>query len=242
MILAGTPALPGSAQWGIFVRNHDELTLEMVTDQERALMLETYAKDPRAPMNVGIRRRLAPLMENDPSKIRLMLSLLFSLPGSPFLYYGDEIGMGDDLDLPDRDGVRTPMQWDASDNAGFSTGASSSLYAPPISDEIYGYASVNVAAQEADPGSLLNWVRQIIAVRSRYAAFGRGTVEWLDAADSAVLAFRLSHGETSVHVAINLADRPAECDLPAGFDAFTGGAVAGPTVLEGYEFRWVTAR
>ncbi|HSR45686.1 MAG TPA: maltose alpha-D-glucosyltransferase [Acidimicrobiia bacterium] len=241
-ILAGTPALPDGAQWGIFVRNHDELTLEMVTDQERALMLETYAKDPRAPMNVGIRRRLAPLMENDPRKIRLMLSLLFSLPGSPFLYYGDEIGMGDDLDLPDRDGVRTPMQWDASDNAGFSTGASSALYAPPISDEIYGYASVNVAAQEADPGSLLNWVRQIIAVRSRYAAFGRGTVEWLDAADSAVLAFRLSHGETSVHVAINLADRPAECDLPAGFDAFTGGAVAGPTVLEGYEFRWVTAR
>lgn len=240
-ILAKTPAIPDSAQWGIFVRNHDELTLEMVTDEERAFMLKTYARDPRAPMNVGIRRRLAPLMDNDPRKIRLMLSLLFSLPGSPFLYYGDEIGMGDDLDLPDRDGVRTPMQWDASENAGFSTGPSSALYAPPISDSTYGYSSVNVAAQEADPGSLLNWVREIIAVRSRHDVFGRGIVEWLDAADSAVLAFRLSHGETSILVAINLADRAAECNLPAGFDAFTGAPVAGPTVLEGYEFRWVTA-
>ena len=170
-ILAKTPPIPDTAQWGIFVRNHDELTLEMVTDEERALMLETYANDPRAPMNVGIRRRLAPLMGNDPRKIRLMLSLLLSLPGSPFLYYGDELGMGDDLDLRDRDGVRTPMQWDAMANAGFSTAPTDALYAPAISDPVYGYEQVNVIAQEDDPESILNWVRRATTVRKRHQCF-----------------------------------------------------------------------
>jgi maltose alpha-D-glucosyltransferase/alpha-amylase len=240
-ILAGTPPIPDVAQWGIFVRNHDELTLEMVTDEERALMLDTYARDPRAPLNVGIRRRLAPLMDNDSRKIRLMLALLFSLPGSPFLYYGDEIGMGDNLDLPDRDGVRTPMQWDDSPNAGFSSAPLEALYAPAITDPTYGYASLNVATQEPDPDSLLGWVRRMIATRGRHPAFGRGAVEWVEAADSAVLAFRLRHGDDSMFVTANFADRRAEVEVPSGVDAFTGRAVGGSAVLDPYGFRWVVS-
>jgi maltose alpha-D-glucosyltransferase/alpha-amylase len=238
-ILAQTPPIPDSSQWGIFVRNHDELTLEMVTDEERGFMLDTYAGDPRAPLNVGIRRRLAPLMDNDQRRIRLMLSLLFSLPGSPFLYYGDEIGMGDDLNLPDRDGLRTPMQWEASQNAGFSTAPDEAVYAPAISDDVYGYPTLNVATQELDPGSLLHWVRQTIAVRRLHTAFGRGSVEWLSPADRAVLAYRLRHGDESLFVAANFADRPAEVEAPAGVDAFSGSPVGGPTVLDPYGFCWV---
>jgi maltose alpha-D-glucosyltransferase/alpha-amylase len=238
-ILARTPEIPDLAQWGIFVRNHDELTLEMVTEEEREFMLSTYAADPRAPLNVGIRRRLAPLMGNDQRKIKLMLSLLFSLPGSPFLYYGDEIGMGDDLDLPDRDGVRTPMQWDDSQNAGFSSASSEALYAPAISSGEFGYPFVNAAAQQADPDSLLNWVRRAIDIRGRLGVFGRSSVEWLDPADLAVLAFRLRHEGRSVFVAANLADRPAEVVVPSGLDMFNGETVGGEMVLDPYGFRWI---
>jgi maltose alpha-D-glucosyltransferase/alpha-amylase len=215
-ILARTPEIPDAAQWGIFVRNHDELTLEMVTEEEREFMLSTYAADPRAPLNVGIRRRLAPLMGNDSRKIRLMLSLLFSLPGSPFLYYGDEIGMGDDLDLQDRDGVRTPMQWDDSINAGFSTAAAEDLYSPVISDPEFGYRSVNVAAQQSDPDSLA------------------------DPADRAVLAFHLRTTDETVFVAANFADRVAAIDAPIGVDVFSGERVGGPRSLEPYGFVWIS--
>lgn len=238
-ILARTPEIPDVAQWGIFVRNHDELTLEMVSEEDRQFMLSTYAADPRAPMNVGIRRRLAPLMGNDQRKIRLMLSLLFSLPGSPFLYYGDEIGMGDDLDLPDRDGVRTPMQWDSSPNAGFSNVAGDKLYAPVISDQEFGYASVNVAAHESDPDSLLFWVRRIIAVRKLHPAFGRGKVEWTDPPDRAVLAFHLRTADDTVFVAANFADRTAEAVVPPGSDMFSGERVGGEAVIEPYGFLWI---
>ncbi len=239
-ILAGTPEIPDSSQWGIFVRNHDELTLEMVTDDERAFMFDTYAQDPRAPLNVGIRRRLAPLMNGDHRKIRLMLGLLFSLPGSPFLYYGDEIGMGDELDLPDRDGVRTPMQWDDSPNAGFSRVPEGELYAPPIADEQFGYDRVNVAAQQPDPDSQLNWVRRIIAERRKHPAFGRGKVDWFEPADEAVLAYRLAHGTGTVFVAANFADRPAIVDVPDGVDVFSGRRVSGSLTLDPYGFRWIS--
>lgn len=236
-ILELTPDIPPGAQWGIFVRNHDELTLEMVSDEERQLMLDTYARDPRAPMNVGIRRRLAPLMENDQRKIRLMLSLLFSLPGSPFLYYGDELGMGDDLELRDRDGVRTPMQWDDSPNAGFSTAAS--LYAPAISDPEFGFHRVNVAAQDQDADSLLNWVRTGIRARRKHSAFGNGSVTWLTGPDQAVLTFSLSHRSETVFVAANFADRPAVVGGMTGTDILSGERIDGAVELGPYGFVWV---
>ena len=167
----------------------------------------------------------------------MMLSLLLSLPGSPFLYYGDELGMGDDLDLPDRDGVRTPMQWDATVNGGFST--AESLFAPAIIDPIYGYKTLNVEKQESDPDSLLRWTRQAIAVRNRHQAFGRGSTEWLNATDTAVLSFRLTHRDEVMFVAVNLADRPADVELPTGIDALTAAPVEGRTTLEPYGYRWV---
>ncbi len=154
------------AQWGIFLRNHDELTLEMVTDEERDYMYAEYAKDPRMKANVGIRRRLAPLLENDRNQIELFTALLLSLPGSPVLYYGDEIGMGDIIWLGDRDGVRTPMQWTPDRNAGFSTATPGRLYLPPNQDAIYGYQAVNVEAQRDSSNSLLNWTRTMLAVRA----------------------------------------------------------------------------
>ena len=164
-ILQQTPDIPPTCQWAIFLRNHDELTLEMVTDKERDYMYQMYAADPRARVNVGIRRRLAPLMENDPAKIQLMNSLLFSMPGSPTVYYGDELGMGDNIYLGDRNSVRTPMQWSPDRNGGFSRADPQSLYLPPIMDPVYGYASVNVEAQSREPSSLLNWTRRMLAVR-----------------------------------------------------------------------------
>ena len=165
-ILAQTPADPGQCQWGIFLRNHDELTLEMVTDEERDYMYAEYAKDPRMKANVGIRRRLAPLLENDRNQIELFTALLLSLPGSPVLYYGDEIGMGDNIWLGDRDGVRTPMQWTPDRNAGFSTANPGRLYLPPNQDAVYGYQAVNVEAQRDNSTSLLNWTRTMLAVRA----------------------------------------------------------------------------
>ena len=158
-IMAQTPAIPDNGQWGIFLRNHDELTLEMVTDEERDYMYAEYAKDPRMKANVGIRRRLAPLLENDRNQIELFTALLLSLPGSPVLYYGDEIGMGDNIWLGDRDGVRTPMQWTPDRNAGFSTANPGRLYLPANQDPVYGYQSVNVEAQRDSSTSLLNWTR-----------------------------------------------------------------------------------
>ncbi|MDF2780600.1 MAG: trehalose synthase, partial [Geminicoccaceae bacterium] len=163
-ILRQTPDIPANCQWGIFLRNHDELTLEMVTDKERDYLWNFYAADKRMRLNLGIRRRLAPLLENDLRKIQLMNSLLLSLPGTPIVYYGDEIGMGDNIYLGDRDGVRTPMQWSPDRNGGFSRADPARLYLPPIMDAIYGYEAVNVEAQQRDPSSLLNWMKRMIAV------------------------------------------------------------------------------
>jgi maltose alpha-D-glucosyltransferase/alpha-amylase len=178
-IMRQTPQIPPNCQWAIFLRNHDELTLEMVTDRERAFMYSVYAQETRARVNVGIRRRLAPLMENDRNKIELMTSLLLSMPGTPIVYYGDEIGMGDNIYLGDRDGVRTPMQWSADRNGGFSRADMQRLFLPPIMDPVYGYASVNAEAQERSASSLLHWMRRVIGVRQAHRVFGRGGITFL---------------------------------------------------------------
>ncbi len=178
-ILEQTPPIPENCQWAMFLRNHDELTLEMVTDEERDYMYRVYAHDPQARINLGIRRRLAPLLGNDRRTIELMNGLLFSLPGTPVLYYGDEIGMGDNIYLGDRNGVRTPMQWSADRNAGFSRANPQQLYLPVIIDPEYHYEAVNVEAQQNNPHSLLWWMKRLIALRKRHPAFGRGTLEFL---------------------------------------------------------------
>src|SRR3954464_5921967 len=188
-IMRQTPAIPEDCQWAIFLRNHDELTLEMVTDEERDYMYAEYAKDPRARINVGIRRRLAPLLEGGRRQMELMNALLMSLPGTPIIYYGDEIGMGDNIYLGDRNGVRTPMQWTNDRNAGFSEADNAALYSPVISDAPFGYHGVNVRAQERVPTSLLLWMRRLIAVRKKHQAFGRGTWESLEAQNRRVLVF-----------------------------------------------------
>ena len=174
-ILERTPAIPDNCQWGLFLRNHDELTLEMVTDEERDYMYAEYAKDPRMKINVGIRRRLAPLLDNGRDEMELMHAILFSLPGSPVLYYGDEIAMGDNVYLGDRDGVRTPMQWTGDRNAGFSRADFAQLYAPPLMDPVYGYQAVNVEAQLRTPTSLLRWLKRFIALRKEHPVFGLGS-------------------------------------------------------------------
>ena len=188
-IMARTPEIPPQCQWAIFLRNHDELTLEMVTDEERDYMYTEYARDPRMRINVGIRRRLAPLMDNGRRQIELMNALLMSMPGTPIVYYGDEIGMGDNVYLGDRNGVRTPMQWTGDRNAGFSQGDTAALYSPLIVDNPYNYQAVNVEAQERFPSSLLHWMRSLIRVRKQYRAFGRGTWESLPASNRRVLVF-----------------------------------------------------
>ena len=176
-ILALTPDIPDNCQWGLFLRNHDELTLEMVTDEERDYMYGEYAKDPRMKINVGIRRRLAPLLDNGRDEIELLHAIMFSLPGSPVLYYGDEIAMGDNVFLGDRDGVRTPMQWTGDRNGGFSRADFAALYAPPLMDPVYGYQAVNVEAQLRTPTSLLRWIHRFIALRKAHPVFGLGTYE-----------------------------------------------------------------
>jgi maltose alpha-D-glucosyltransferase/alpha-amylase len=186
-IMARTPAIPPHAQWCIFLRNHDELTLEMVTGEEREYMWEQYAPEPRMRLNLGIRRRLAPLLDNDLRRIKLLNALLFTLPGSPILYYGDEIGMGDDVWRHDRNGVRTPMQWDASPNAGFSE--ADHLYEAVIDDEVFGCQQVNVAQQQADPDSLWYAVRQMLLIRKQFKAFGRGTFEFVLPDNDGVLGY-----------------------------------------------------
>ena len=188
-IMRQTPEIPPDCQWAVFLRNHDELTLEMVTNEERDYMYREYARDPRMRINVGIRRRLSPLMESGRRQIELMNALLMSMPGTPIIYYGDELGMGDNIYLGDRNGVRTPMQWNADRNAGFSEADTAALYSPLIVDPPYGYHTVNVAAQERVPTSLLRWMRRLIGVRQEYQAFGRGTWEPVDAANRRVLVF-----------------------------------------------------
>src|SRR5205807_9222835 len=178
-ILQQTPPLPENGQWALFLRNHDELTLEMVTDEDRDYMYRVYAQDPQARINLGIRRRLAPLLENNRGKIELMNGLLLSLPGTPVIYYGDEIGMGDNIYLGDRDGVRTPMQWGPDRNAGFSGADPQRLYLPPIMDPLYGFQAVNVEAQTREPTSLLNWMRRMLTARKAFKAFGRGKLTFL---------------------------------------------------------------
>ena len=192
-ILRQTPEIPDGCQWAIFLRNHDELTLEMVTDSERDYLWSTYAADRRARINLGIRRRLAPLLQNDLRKIELLNSLLMSMPGTPVVYYGDEIGMGDNYYLGDRDGVRTPMQWSSDRNAGFSRADPQALYLPVIQDPIYGFQAINVEAQQADPSSLLNWMRRTIAVRKSLTVFGRGEMVLLYPTNRKVLAYLRVH-------------------------------------------------
>ncbi|MFC4555951.1 maltose alpha-D-glucosyltransferase [Georgenia faecalis] len=207
-ILTDTPAIPDGAQWGTFLRNHDELTLEMVSTEERAAMYGWYAEDPRMRANVGIRRRLATLLGNSRAEIELAHALLLSLPGSPCLYYGDEIGMGDNIWLPDRDAVRTPMQWTPDRNAGFSTADPGKLYLPPVQSLTHHFAAVNVEAQYAQPTSLLHWVRGILEVRRRHAVFGNGAFTQLDADNDAVLAFVRSNATEAVLCVMNLANTP----------------------------------
>ncbi len=253
-ILARTPPIPKLCQWATFLRCHDELTLEMVTEEERQFLWAFYAPEPRMRLNLGIRRRLAPLLGNDRRRIELAYSLLFTLPGSPVLYYGDEIGMGDNIWLEDRTGLRTPMQWSAAANAGFSTAAPARLYCPVIDDDIYGYRTVNVEAQMARADSLLNRLREMIRVRKAHPVFGRGDLRFLQTDNPAVLAYlrRLPEREEAL-VLNNLSARPQSASLNlkdhAGavlVDMFTGeqrhAITAEPWRLEmqRHEYCWLT--
>ncbi|NDJ52294.1 MAG: trehalose synthase, partial [Chloroflexi bacterium] len=206
-IIEDTPQIPAGSQWCTFLRNHDELTLEMVTEAERQWMWEQYSPDPAQRINLGIRRRLAPLLDNHKEKILLATRMLFSLPGAPIIYYGDEIGMGDNVQLKDRDGVRTPMQWQDGHNAGFSDAPSEQLFAPVIADEVYGYQAVNVASQEDDAGSLLNRMRQLVQIRKTHPVFALGTLTMLEPDNPAVLAFLRSDADETILVIHNLTDR-----------------------------------
>jgi len=219
-ILRQTPDIPGNCQWALFLRNHDELTLEMVTDVERDYLWSTYANDPRARINVGIRRRLAPLMDNDRRKIELMNSLLLSFPGTPIIYYGDEIGMGDNIYLGDRNGVRTPMQWTPDRNGGFSRADPARLYAPTIMDPVYGYESVNVEAQSRSLSSLLSATKRLIAVRKSTLAFGRGSMTFIRPVNRSVLAYVRQHGDEVILCVANLSRsaQATELDLSAWKD------------------------
>ncbi len=214
-ILERTPAIPENCQWGMFLRNHDELTLEMVTDEERDYLYNEYAKDRRMRLNLGIRRRLAPLLDNSRRRTELLHGLLFSLPGSPFLYYGDEIGMGDNIYLGDRDGVRTPMQWSADRNAGFSKADFEQLYFPVISNPLYGYQSVNVEAQRRYDTSLLNWIRQMIHLRRSHQVFSRGSMEFVKPENRKIFSFTRTYKGEAVLCVFNLSQfaQPVELDL-----------------------------
>ena len=214
-IISQTPAIPEACQWGLFLRNHDELTLEMVTNDERDYMYIAYSADPRMRLNLGIRRRLAPLVDNNRRRIELLNSLLLSFPGTPILYYGDEIGMGDNIYLGDRNGVRTPMQWTADRNAGFSTATPARLYSPVIMDPVWGYEAVNVEAQQGDPSSLLSWMRNMIALRKLFTVFGRGGIEFLDPANRKVLAYIRTYQDEQILCIANLSRfaQPVDLDL-----------------------------
>jgi maltose alpha-D-glucosyltransferase/alpha-amylase len=214
-IIAQTPGIPKACQWGLFLRNHDELTLEMVTSDERDYMYLAYSADPRMRINLGIRRRLAPLVDNNRRRIELLNSLLLSFPGTPILYYGDEIGMGDNIYLGDRNGVRTPMQWNGDRNAGFSTATPARLYSPVIMDPVWGYEAINVEAQQGDPSSLLSWMRNMIALRKLFRVFGRGSIEFLDPSNRKILAYlRQYEGEQILCVAnLSRFAQPVDLDL-----------------------------
>ncbi|WP_174297800.1 maltose alpha-D-glucosyltransferase, partial [Sphingomonas bacterium] len=250
-IMHQTPQIPPDCQWAIFLRNHDELTLEMVTDAERDYLWNTYAADRRARINLGIRRRLAPLMERDRRRIELMNALLLSMPGTPVLYYGDEIGMGDNVYLGDRDGVRTPMQWSSDRNGGFSRADPQRLTLPVIQDPLYGYQAVNVEAQEEDRHSLLNWLKRMLAVRREHQAFGRGTQRFLRPANRRILAYLRELGDDVVLCVANLGQsaQAVELDLAGmegmvpvemlGGAAFPAiGAMPYPLTLTPYGFLW----
>jgi maltose alpha-D-glucosyltransferase/alpha-amylase len=214
-VLESTPKIPDGCQWGIFLRNHDELTLEMVTDEDRDYMWGEYAKDPRMKANIGIRRRLAPLLDNDLNQMELFTALLLSLPGSPVLYYGDEIGMGDNIWLGDRDGVRTPMQWTPDRNGGFSTANPGRLVLPAVQDAVFGYAAVNVEAHIADTSSLLHWMRRMIANRKQHKAFGLGEFIDLGGSNPSVFSFAREYEDDIVLCVNNLSrfPQPVELDL-----------------------------
>jgi maltose alpha-D-glucosyltransferase/alpha-amylase len=207
-ILARTPEIPDGCQWGIFLRNHDELTLEMVTDEERDYMYAEYAKDPRMKRNIGIGRRLAPLVDNDRRVAELLHALLFSFPGSPVLYYGDEIGMGDNIYLGDRDSVRTPMQWSPDRNAGFSRADFAQLYLPPLMDPVYGYQASNVEAQMRNPSSLLHWMKRMLEVRRQHPVFGTGSFEVISVENPSVLAY-----VRSLQPEVDIDEEPASPDI-----------------------------
>ncbi len=256
-IMAQTPDIPDNCQWGLFLRNHDELTLEMVTDDERDYMYLAYSADPRMRINVGIRRRLAPLVDNNRRRIELLNSLLLSFPGTPIMYYGDEIGMGDNIYLGDRNGVRTPMQWNSDRNAGFSKAVPAKLYFPVIMDPIWGYQAINVEAQQSDQSSLLHWTRNMIALRKLFQVFGRGTLEFLHPENRKILAYirNLNREDGSAETVLCVANlsrfaQPVSLDL----SRYTGmqpvemvGYVSFPTVtrdlypltLAPYSFLWL---
>lgn len=251
-IFEQTPAIPETCQWAIFLRNHDELTLEMVTDEERDYMYKVYAKDPKAKINLGIRHRLAPLMENDRRKIELMNSLLFSLAGTPVIYYGDEIGMGDNVYLGDRNGVRTPMQWSADRNAGFSSTNPQKLYLPVILDPEYRYEAVNVETQNRNTSSLLWFMKRIINTRKKYKAFSRGDMKFINAENPKALAFTRSYNNDTMLVVVNLSrySQPVQLDL-SEFKGYVPVEVVSknnfPSIKEGnpyffslgpYAFQW----
>ncbi len=229
-IMQQTPPIPDGCQWAIFLRNHDELTLEMVTDAERDYMYYEYARDPRMRLNLGIRRRLAPLLDNGRRQIEMMTSLLLSMPGTPVLYYGDEIGMGDNIYLGDRNGVRTPMQWNGDRNAGFSRADWARLYSPVIMDPVYGYQSVNVEAQQRTPTSLLNWMKRMFAVRKRYKAMSRGTLEFLHPSNLKVLPYVRQYESETLLCVVNLSRfvQYAELDL-SRFDGWRPTELIGET-------------
>jgi len=212
-ILQQTPEIPDSCQWCLFLRNHDELTLEMVTDIERDYMYDTYAGDKAMRLNLGIRRRLAPLLDNDRRRVELMTGMLMSLPGTPIIYYGDEIGMGDNVHLGDRNGVRTPMQWDGGWNAGFSSADPESLYSPLILDPVYGYPAVNVYSQNRSGHSLLAWMKRTIETRKSNQVFGRGTIEFLHPANHRVLAYVRQFKTETVLVVNNLSSSAQAVEL-----------------------------
>ncbi|CEJ13903.1 Trehalose synthase/amylase TreS [bacterium YEK0313] len=250
-IMRQTPDIPANCQWAIFLRNHDELTLEMVTDSERDYLWQAYASDRRARLNLGIRRRLAPLLDRDRRRIELMTSLLFSMPGTPVIYYGDELGIGDNIHLGDRDGVRTPMQWSPDRNGGFSRADPAALVLPPIMDPLYGFDSVNVEAQSRDAHSLLNWVRRTLGVRRQHKAFGRGNLKFFYPTNRKVLAYLRQYEDETILCVANLARTPQAVELDLSELAgrlpieMTGGSVFPPIgeltyllTLPPYGFYW----
>lgn len=251
-IMGQTPAIPDNCQWGLFLRNHDELTLEMVSDDERDYMYLAYSADPRMRINIGIRRRLAPLLDNNRRRIELLNSILFSFPGTPILYYGDEIGMGDNIYLGDRNGVRTPMQWTGDRNAGFSRAVPAKLYSPVVMDPVWGYEAINVEAQQGDSSSLLNWMRNLIALRKLFRVFGRGSLKFLDPANRKVLAYIREDDDETILCVANLSRfaQPVQLNL-AEYDGMLPVEMLGyvdfppitsqpyPITLAPYGFLWL---